>query len=73
MAFYVILMPVFTYYFLKFNHSKLKNEDFNGRFGSLYLNLKTNDITAIYQSVLFFTRRLIYAFSIVFFGEVPYL
>lgn len=73
MAFYVIATPVTAFIFLKTNFKRLKEENFNGRFGSLYMNLKASHFSKIFQVIMFFGRRLIFAFSIVYYGDVPLL
>ncbi len=73
MAFYVVATPVSAFIFLKTNFSRLKEENFNGRFGSLYMNLKTTHFSKVFQVIMFFFRRLVFAFSIVYYGDVPLL
>ena len=49
MALYVLIItPVFAYFFLKLNIKLLKREDFYGRFGSLYENLRTQHFSFVF-------------------------
>ena len=58
--------PPFTYFFLKKYRARLEEEDFKGRFESLYLNVDTERTIAL--MALFIFRRLVYAANIVFFA-----
>jgi len=49
----------------------MEDKDFNDRFGSIYLNLKTNSMVALWQTILYFLRRLGYALSIVLLPSYP--
>ena len=73
LAFYVMAMPFITYFMLKNNFSFLSKESFQARFGSLYEGLDLRNVYSVMHSVVFFVRRLLFSFSIVFFGEVPLL
>ena len=73
MALYIMVTPVCTYMFLKMNFKELVTPKYQNRFGSLYLNLKPTEFSAVFQVILFFIRRLIYALSICFFGSFPLL
>ncbi len=62
----ILAFPPFTYVILhKFKH-KLEEEDFKGRFESLYLNVNTKVEKSILMITLFVFRRLLYAAGIVF-------
>jgi hypothetical protein len=37
----ILAFPIFTYYLLKKNKLRLQEEEFKGRFESLYLNVNT--------------------------------
>jgi hypothetical protein len=37
----ILAFPIFTYFLLKKNKLRLQEEDFKGRFESLYLNVNT--------------------------------
>ena len=64
----IIGFPPLTYFILhKFKH-KLDEEDFKGRFESLYLNVNTRIDRSILMITLFVFRRLVFAASIVFFA-----
>lgn len=73
MAFYLLSAPFATYLLLNQNKRRLNEDKFQVRFGALYQNLRPEDFRAVFVSVLFFARRLIYTFSIVFFGSAPLL
>ena len=62
----VLGFPPFTYFFLHKYKAKLTDEDFKGRFESLYLNVNTSVDQSILMITLFVARRLIFAISIVF-------
>jgi len=73
LAFVLMAIPFLSFMFLKQNISKLKTDTYVKRSGSLYLNLKTSHFRFVMTTVLFFSRRLIFAFRIVFFGAAPFL
>lgn len=58
--------PIFTYVFLRKYKEKLMDEEFKGRFESLYLNVDIDIDKSILLMSLFVLRRLIYAANIVF-------
>jgi hypothetical protein len=62
----ILIFPAFTYFILHKYKNKLEDEDFKGRFESLYLNVNTQVDKSILMMTLFVTRRLIYAAAIVF-------
>jgi hypothetical protein len=62
----ILIFPDFTYFILYKYKDKLEDEDFKGRFESLYLNVNTQVDKSILMIILFVTRRLIYAAAIVF-------
>jgi hypothetical protein len=62
----ILIFPAFTYFILHKYKNKLEDEDFKGRFESLYLNINTQVDKSILMMTLFVTRRLIYAAAIVF-------
>ena len=62
----IVGFPAFTYFFLKKYRARLEEEDFKGRFESLYLNVDTERTIAL--MALFIFRRLVYAANIVFFA-----
>ena len=64
-------MPIFTAYFFTNYYKKLTDEEFDQRFGSLYVNIRADNRRALNQVVLYFIRRLIYAALIVFFPDNP--
>lgn len=62
----ILIFPAFTYFILHKYKSKLEDEDFKGRFESIYLNVNTKIDKSILMMTLFVTRRLVYATAIVF-------
>ena len=64
----ILGFPPLTYVILHKNKHKLEEEDFKGRFESLYLNVDTTIDKSILMMTLFVFRRLIYAANIVFFA-----
>eukprot|EP00347_Sterkiella_histriomuscorum_P006034 403354318 len=70
MAFVIFSTPIMIFYILgKFTH-KLKDPEFEARFGTLYLNLK-DSYTSILYCCLFFLRRLLFAVSITMISAYP--
>jgi hypothetical protein len=67
-AFLIVILgfPPFTYFFLNKYKFKLEEEDFKGRFESLYLNVDTTIDKSILMISLFVFRRLVYSVNIVF-------
>jgi uncharacterized membrane protein len=55
----VISFPVFTFFFLRSRRDRLNEEDFKGRFETLYLNVNTGDDTSVLMMTLFIFRRLL--------------
>jgi len=68
MGFVIFLTPMGCYIFLDKNKDKLRDPEFLARYGTLYLNLRSSEISVIYTS-LFFFRRLLFAISITFLGS----
>ncbi|TNV87928.1 hypothetical protein FGO68_gene17662 [Halteria grandinella] len=68
MAAFVLSLPFSIYFFLYKNQHRLQEEDFKGRFESLYLNVDTGVKDAIMTVALFVFRRLIYSINIVLFS-----
>ncbi|TNV87834.1 hypothetical protein FGO68_gene14781 [Halteria grandinella] len=68
MAAFVLSLPFSIYIFLYKNQHRLQEEDFKGRFESLYLNVDTGVKDAIMTVALFVFRRLIYSINIVLFS-----
>jgi hypothetical protein len=64
-------VPIFAVIFFRKYIHRFSEEDFQLRFGSLYLNLKENSLVAMRHTILYFVRRLIYAAIIVFAGDYP--
>jgi hypothetical protein len=62
----ILGFPPFTYFFLSKFKPKLEEEDFKGRFESLYLNVNTKIDKSILMMSLFVFRRLLYGMNIVF-------
>ena len=62
----ILGFPPLTYFILHKFKDKLENEDFKGRFESLYLNVNTKVDKSILMITLFVFRRLVYAAAIVF-------
>ena len=73
MAIYLLFIPIGVTIFFRKNLGKFSSDDFQQRFGSLYLNLKENVPNALTHTILYFIRRLIYAISLVFLGDYPAL
>ncbi len=62
----IVAFPPFTYILLhKYKH-RLEEEDFKGRFESLYLNVNTKVDKSILMITLFIFRRLLFSLNIVF-------
>lgn len=68
MVAFVLGLPLFIYIFLYKNQHRLQQEDFKGRFESLYLNVDTSVREAIMTVALFVFRRLVYSINIVLFS-----
>ena len=66
MAIIICCFPPFTYFLLLRNKDRLLDEDFKGRFESLYLNVETKIDKSILMMSLFVLRRLLYSLNIVF-------
>ena len=73
LAFYVIAMPMAVMLFLKQHFRALASEKMTSRFGALYLTLRPQSFISVFSTVLFFFRRLLFSFSVVFFGVAPLL
>ena len=69
MAIYLLFIPIGVTIFFRKNLGKFSSDDFQQRFGSLYLNLKENVPYALTHTILYFIRRLIFAISLVFLGD----
>lgn len=67
----MLSVPILTAYFFSHYYSKLDEDVFTNRFGSLYVNVRTDSRLALKQIVLYFVRRLIYAAAIVMFPDNP--
>ena len=65
-AIVICSFPPFTYFLLHKNKERLQDEDFKGRFESLYLNVETKIDRSILMMSLFVMRRLLYSLNIVF-------
>lgn len=65
---FIFVFPAAVFYFLKRYALRLADEDFEGRFGTLYLNIRVDDPKARLLTVLFIMRRLLFAISIVLFA-----
>ena len=66
MALYLLIFPIGVVSFLIKYKQVLRQPNWEGRFGALYLNIKIEDKYAYLQTLLFLLRRLILAMSIVF-------
>ena len=71
MGIIVIGMPFASYSFFHIYGPKLL--ELIPRFGSMYLNLKLTDNKAFFHTTLYFIRRLLMAFSLVFLDTIPSL
>lgn len=71
MAIYLLSLPIGVAIFFRKNLGKFSSDDFEERYGSLYLNLKEDVPVALTHTILYFIRRLVYAVSLVFLGEYP--
>lgn len=63
--------PFFIIAFLKMNRRKLNDKSFKTRFGTLYMNIDTSTMLALYNTLVYLVRRLVIAASIVYLGEYP--
>ena len=66
-------MPILAVIFFKKYIHRFSEEDFQLRFGSLYLNLKEDSYVSMMHTILYFIRRLIYSALIVFAVDYPSL
>ena len=73
MCIYLIFIPIGVTIFFRKNLGKFSSDEFQQRFGSLYLNLKEDVPYALTHTILYFIRRLLYAISLVFLGDFPAL
>jgi hypothetical protein len=62
----IVGLPITSYIFLRKFREKLEEEDFKGRFESLYLNVDTNIMQATLLVPLFTFRRLIFSINLFF-------
>eukprot|EP00347_Sterkiella_histriomuscorum_P020892 403336060 len=67
----ILLSPVLVYYFMNLNFHRLKEPAFKQKFGTLYMNLKTDDMKALLFTVAFMMRRIFYAGIIRFYTSSP--
>lgn len=70
MGLIVVSAPIIVFFFINMSRAKLHEISFFERYGSLYVGLKPEFIPSLH-TVLFLLRRLVYAFAIVFMGDVP--
>ncbi|CDW72711.1 UNKNOWN [Stylonychia lemnae] len=68
MGFFILGTPYVTYAFLARNQQMLSQDQFQTKFGTMYMNLKTTEVAVFYPTI-FFTRRLLFAVSICFMDE----
>jgi hypothetical protein len=68
---YLIAFPIASTYFLRKHKEKLSEKHFQESFGSLFNNLKTFSVRALYFTPIFMVRRLILALSIIYMYEIP--
>ena len=68
LAIVMVGFPVFTFFFLRAFKPRLEEEDFKGRFESLYLNVDTRSDRPILLISLFVFRRLVFAANVVMFA-----
>ena len=64
----LISLPIFSYNYLKKNRENLAKDDFKKPFGTLYMGLKENRPSAYMLNSLFCARRLILAFTTIYFN-----
>ena len=60
-----------TIMFFYKNFEKLGSDRMKQKFGSFYLNIRTDDLIAVNMVTLFLLRRLMYAVCIVFLDQIP--
>ena len=63
---FLIFIPIFSFYYLRANLTKLEKEDFKLKFESLYKNIITNNQIAYIYMPLFCIHRYIISFMEVF-------
>ena len=56
-----LILPIFVIYKLCRNFHRLEDKDFEEKYGSLYEGLKTKNRSAIFFSVNFIMRRILFA------------
>lgn len=68
---YITFLPIFILFFLRVNHQKLKLEEFNSRYGSLYLSIDRSQKNSIFLNVIFLIRRLGLVITVTFLRNTP--
>ena len=62
----LVMLPSFSYFFLKRNKKKLKTDSFKIRYGTLYESLDVRKPTAYMFITIFCLRRILIGFSNIF-------
>ena len=65
----LIVLPLFSFFFLKKNFSKLDEPDFRTKYETLYLDLKTTQRSAYLHTAFFSVRRFLIIYLTVFRNE----
>lgn len=71
MLLYIIVFIIGSSFFLFKYKMRLQNQNYQERFGSLYLNLKNKEKYSFLITTFFLLRRFLFAISINFFELMP--
>ena len=71
----LLVLPTFSYFYLKMNFENLEKQEFSSKFDSLYLNLYPLKPTVFKMMSIFCIKRLIFGVSTIFLSEyvVPHM
>lgn len=65
----LIILPFLSYYILKKNKEKINTEEFDKKFGTLYLNMNTSKPTVLTFTSFFCVKRLLIALGTVYLND----
>ena len=68
----VFFFPLFVWWLLWTRFDKLNDELSIIRYGSMYLELKTDSKTALLYNIIYMLRRLMFATVAILFGNWPF-